>query len=104
MNTRTPNEKHPLADLCEYLALKSKEHKTLATLTGYSSTGDAMANHHREWADTLDGWITQIQSLTSPYSAKVDAARPMREHDCAMTRDMRGTCFVCGSSSLPPRV
>ena len=53
-----------LSDLCEYLADKSKEHQTLASLTGYSATGDAMANHQKELADTLDSWIAQIKALT----------------------------------------
>lgn len=57
-----------LADLCEWLADKSKEHKILSTLTGYSCTGDAMATHQKEWAETLDSWITQIQSLSAPAS------------------------------------
>lgn len=52
-----------LADLCEYLAEKSKEHQALASLTGYSVTGDAMAAHQKEWVDTLDSWIAQIKVL-----------------------------------------
>jgi hypothetical protein len=61
--TKPPTSPTTLDDLCEYLTEKSKEHKTLASLTGHSTTGDAMAGHQKEWADTLDRWIAEIREL-----------------------------------------
>jgi len=52
-----------LDDLIEYLTDRSKEHKIMATLGGYSVTGDILAGWQGEWAVVMDSWIAQITAL-----------------------------------------
>ena len=53
----------------------------------------------RTWAECepTGEWI----EIRKPETPEEMEARRMREHACEMNRDMMGTCFVCGSSSLP---
>lgn len=56
--------------------------EALARLVGIMERGEIMKTREAETLDEME-------------------ARRMTEHVCAMNRDMMGTCFVCGSSSLP---
>jgi uncharacterized protein YlxW (UPF0749 family) len=54
----------------------------------------------RAQRDRLAEEVAQLKSQLIKVPEEMEARR-MREHACAMNRDMMGTCFVCGSSSLP---
>ena len=61
----------------------------------------------KEWGGrTLKVWAEmhppgQWIDVRKPETMEELEARQLREHVCAMHRDMTGKCFVCGSSSLP---
>ena len=73
-------------DQSRYMAQKVEARQVMRSLKVWKERGPECG----EWV-----------KIRQPETPEEREARHLREHVCAMNRDMTGKCFVCGSSSLP---